>query len=256
MFKKNKTIDIIMPNYNKGKFITEAVDSVINQSYKNWRLFIIDDNSTDESKKKLKKYGKKKRIKIFYLRKNKGPAYCRNLGLKKSKSNFVAFLDSDDYWYKNKLKLQLRFMLDNDYAFTFTDFTPILFYKKKYKKLKITDIEKEYTFDKFIRNSSINTSTMILKKKEIKNIKFKNLELMEDYIFKCDLMRKTRITFQKFPQSTAIYRIINKSRSSKKINNIYTLWKINKKYNNLNFFKNLISLIFISLNSLKKYGFK
>ena len=103
MFKKNKTIDIIMPNYNKGKFITEAVNSVINQSYKNWRLFIIDDNSTDESKKKLKQYRKKKRIKVFYLKKNKGPAYCRNLGLKKSKSNFVAFLDSDDYWYKNKL---------------------------------------------------------------------------------------------------------------------------------------------------------
>ena len=256
MFKKKRTIDIIMPNYNKGQFIVEAINSVIKQTYKNWRLFIIDDNSTDESKKKLRKYEKKKKIKIFYLRKNKGPAYCRNFGLKKSKSNFVAFLDSDDYWYKNKLKLQLRFMLDKNYAFTFSDYTPILFYKNKFKKLKITKLENEFTFDKFIKNSSINTSTMMLEKKEIKNIKFKNLELMEDYIFKCDLMRKTRIKFQKFPQSTAIYRIFKKSRSSKKINNIYNLWRINKKYNNLNFLNNLISLIFISLNSIKKYGFK
>ena len=141
MFKKKRTIDIIMPNYNKGQFIVEAINSVIKQTYKNWRLFIIDDNSTDESKKKLRKYEKKKKIKIFYLRKNKGPAYCRNFGLKKSKSNFVAFLDSDDYWYKNKLKLQLRFMLDKNYAFTFSDYTPILFYKNKFKKLKITNLK-------------------------------------------------------------------------------------------------------------------
>ena len=102
--------------------------------------FIIDDNSTDESKKNLENMRKKK-IKIFYLRKNKGPAYCRNFGLKKSKSNFVAFLDSDDYWYKNKLKLQLRFMLDKNYAFTFSDYTPILFYKNKFKNLKLQNLK-------------------------------------------------------------------------------------------------------------------
>ena len=97
---------------------------------------------------------------------------------------------------------------------------------------------------------------MMLEKKEIKNIRFKNLELMEDYIFKCELMKKTNIPFIKFPKSTAIYRIIDKSRSSQKIKNIYNLWLINKDYNKLNFIENLISIIFISFNSIKKYGFK
>lgn len=255
MSNVNKTVDVIIPNFNKGNFISEAIDSVINQTYKNWKLYIIDDNSTDNSKKILQRY-KKKKINIFYLNENKGPAFCRNYALKKSKSNFVAFLDSDDYWFKNKLELQLKFMIKNDYPFTFSDYTPVFQNKNSVKKLIPTKIENKFTFKKFIKNSSINTSTMILKRKNIKNIKFKNLDLMEDYIFKCELMKKTKIPFIKFPKSTAIYRIIHKSRSSEKIKNIYNLWLINKNYNKLNFIENLISLIFISFNSFKKYGFK
>ena len=255
MSNVNKTVDVIIPNFNKGNFISEAIDSVINQTYKNWKLYIIDDNSTDNSKKILQRY-KKKKINIFYLNENKGPAFCRNYALKKSKSNFIAFLDSDDYWFKNKLELQLKFMIKNNYPFTFSDYTPVFHNKNSVKKLTPTKIEDKFTFKKFIKNSSINTSTMILKRKNIKNIKFKNLHLMEDYIFKCELMKKTKIPFIKFPKSTAIYRIIHKSRSSEKIKNVYNLWLINKNYNKLNFIENLISLISISFNSLKKYGFK
>ncbi len=251
-----KTVDVIIPNFNKGNFICEAIESVINQTYKNWKIYIIDDNSTDNSKKILQRYKKEKKINIFYLKENKGPAFCRNYALKKSKSNFIAFLDSDDYWFKNKLKSQLNFMIKNNHPFTFSDYTPIFHSKNFVKKLAPTKIVNKFTFKRFIKNSSINTSTMILERKKIKKLKFKNLDLMEDYIFKCELMKKTKIPFIKFPKSTAIYRIIDKSRSSQKIKNIYNLWLINKNYNKLNFIENLISLIFISFNSIKKYGFK
>lgn len=254
--KKEEPVDIIMPNYNKGTYIKEAIESVVNQSYKNWKLFIIDDNSDDSSKKEIKKFIKKKNIKIFFLKKNKGPSYCRNIGLKKSKSKFIAFLDSDDFWLKDKLKLQINFMIKNNFHFTFTDYVPILQSKNSIKKLKTTNIENFFNFDKFIKNSSINTSTMILEKKFIKNLYFKNVALMEDYIFKCELMKKSNIPFNKCPSASAIYRIIKKSRSSKKILNIYNLWKLNKKYNKLKFLDNFISLVFISFNSIKKYGFK
>tara|TARA_X000001036_G_scaffold124191_1_gene117701 strand:- start:193 stop:957 length:765 start_codon:yes stop_codon:yes gene_type:complete len=250
--KKEKSVDVIMPNYNKGKYIKEAINSVINQSYKNWKLLIIDDSSKDSSRKILKKFKGKKNIKIFMLKKNKGPSFCRNYGLDKSKSDFIAFLDSDDCWTKNKLKFQINFMNKKKYPFTFTDYVPIL----ENKKLKSTNIDDTFTFDRFINNSSINTSTMILERKFTKNLKFRNLNLMEDYIFKCDLMRKTNIPFKKFSKATAIYRIIEKSRSSKRILNLYNLWKLNKRYNKLSFFKNLNSLLGISLNSFKKYGLK
>ena len=256
MFNKNDKIDIIMPNYNKGKFIYKSIKSVLKQSYTNWNLYIIDDNSKDNSIQVIKKFKGKKKIKIIFLKKNKGPSFCRNLVLKKTKSKYIAFLDSDDYWTKNKLKLQLKFMIKNSYPFTFTDYLPMIQYKGFQKFLKATKIDETFTYQKFILNSSINTSTIILERKFLRNIKFRNLNLMEDYIFECDLMRISKIPFKKSVKVTAIYRIIKDSRSSKRINNVLNLWFINKKYNNLNFFDNLKSLFFIGLNSIKKYGFK
>tara|TARA_B100001559_G_C16330730_1_gene543267 strand:+ start:72 stop:836 length:765 start_codon:yes stop_codon:yes gene_type:complete len=252
----NKKIDIIMPNYNKSEFLRKAINSVLSQSYKNWKLYIIDDHSSDDSSKILKKYRKNKKIKIFFLNKNKGPSFCRNLGLKKSNSNFIAFLDSDDYWKKNKLKNQIKFMIKNNYPFTFTDYIPILQAKKYKRILNRTNIVNTFTYESFIKNSSINTSTMIIERKHLKNLKFRKLDLLEDYIFKCELMKKTKIKFKKLSDASAIYRIIEKSRSSKKISNIYNLWKLNKNYNKLSLIQNLSSLFFISLNSFKKYGLK
>ena len=152
-----------MPNYNKSEFLNEAINSVLSQSYKNWTLYIIDDNSSDISSKILQKHRKNKRIKTFFLEKNRGPSFCRNLGLKKSNSKFIAFLDSDDYWKKNKLKNQINFMVKKNYPFTFTDYIPI-FQTRNYKKiLKRTNIVDSFNFKSFIKNSSINTSTMIVR---------------------------------------------------------------------------------------------
>ena len=245
-----------MLNFNKSKFLKEAINSVLAQTYKNWKLYIVDDHSSDDSNKVLKRYIKNKKIKIFFLKNNKGPSFCRNLALKKSNSKYIAFLDSDDYWKKNKLKNQLNFMFKNNYPFTFTDYVPILQFKNSKRIVKKTNIVNSFTFHSFIKNSSINTSTMIVERKYLKNLRFRKLDLLEDYIFKCELMKKTKIKFKKFSDASAIYRIINKSRSSKKISNIYNLWRLNKIYNKLSFIQNLSSLFFISLNSLKKYGLK
>ena len=256
MSSSKKIIDIIMPNYNKGSYISQAIKSVINQSYKNWKLYVIDDNSSDNSKNEILKFKDDKRVKIFFLKRNRGPSYCRNFGIKKSKSKFIAFLDSDDYWKKNKLKLQIDFMIKKKFSFTFTDYIPIIQSNNIQKELKKTNLINTFTFNKFINNSSINTSTIILEKKYLNQISFKKLNVMEDYIFKCQLMKKTKIPFKKFPKATAVYRIIKNSRSSSKIKNLIYLWRINKKFNKLSFFRNLNSLFLISLNSIKKYGFK
>ena len=89
-------ITIILPNYNSFLFIKKTINSVINQSYKNWKLIIVDDCSNEKTKSVLKKFSHHKKIKIFWLKKNKGAAYCRNFAIKKSKSKYFAFIDSDD----------------------------------------------------------------------------------------------------------------------------------------------------------------
>ena len=85
-------------------------NEIINQSFFNWELIIVDDNSNSQTKKILKKYSKIKKIKIFFLKRNRGDGYCRLYGVKKARSNIIAFIDSDDIWKKNKLKLQYNFM--------------------------------------------------------------------------------------------------------------------------------------------------
>ena len=95
--KKEKTkIDIILPNYNSSNFLIETIKSILKQTYKNWRLIIIDDYSDKKTRNILKKISKEKKIKVFLLNKNNGAGFCRNFGIKKSNSKFIAFLDSDN----------------------------------------------------------------------------------------------------------------------------------------------------------------
>lgn len=99
-------ISIIMPLYNNEKYITEAIQSVIEQSYTDWELIIINNASTDNSQQIAENISKTDtRISLINLKENKGVSYARNLGIKKSKGTYITFLDSDDLWHKDFLKL-------------------------------------------------------------------------------------------------------------------------------------------------------
>ena len=130
-----------MPVYNSEKYIQNTVTSVLNQTYKYWRLIIIDDASTDNTRQILyklyRKHRNKKKIIILKNEVNKGQAFSRNLGLKYSKSKLVSFLDSDDFWAKNKLKNQIKFMMTNNYDFTYTDYKIIK--NNKINTIKVPD---------------------------------------------------------------------------------------------------------------------
>ena len=89
MENKKTEIDIILPNYNSSEFIDETIQSVLNQNFKNWKLIIIDDCSDLKTRKKIKEYEKLKKIKVFWLKKNKGAAYCRNFAITRSKSKYL-----------------------------------------------------------------------------------------------------------------------------------------------------------------------
>ncbi len=255
MNNKSYFIDIILPNFNKAEYLKEAIESVINQTFQNWKLYIIDDCSTDKSMEILNYYKQNEKISILELKKNKGPSFCRNLGMRVSNSNFISFIDSDDYWDKNKLKDQIEYMEKNNFSFTYTDFIPFVDNKSSIKFLHKTNIQSSFNFSQFTLNSSINTTTMVISRSIIKNLKFKNIKKLEDYLFKCQILRKKVIAY-KFNKASAFYRILNQSRSSQRFQNILHLWKINQKYNKFNPLRNLFSIFMISMNSLRKYGFK
>ena len=247
--KKEKTkIDIILPNFNSSRFITKTINSILRQSYKNWQLIIIDDCSDKETKNLLKKISKKK-IKVYFLKENRGAGYCRNLAIKKSKSPFIAFIDSDDTWQKDKLKKQLGFMKKNNFSFSYTN------YKTFGEKKRNVNNPSKLNYSEFLRNTSIATSTMMIKRDMIGNIKFTNTKICEDFFFKCRLLKKVGHAFC-LKQYLTNYRVRKNSLQSNNFRNFYWIWKINKNYNKLSIIENIISLIFISINSIKKYGGK
>ncbi len=241
-----KSVDIIMPNYNKGEYLEKSINSVIKQTYKFWKLYIIDDKSTDDSISILNNFKKDKRIKITLLKKNKGPSYCRNIGLKISKSNIICFLDSDDFWYPKKIEKQLGFIKKYNYDFIFSDY-----YFKNDNFQKKTEITNFFNYKKFLLNSAINTSTMMIRRKIIKNIRFRDTQF-EDYIFKCEVLKKGHIAY-KDKYISAHYVKSTNSRSENKIYNLIKLFRVNRRFLRLNFFNNLKSIFFISFNFLKKY---
>lgn len=118
-------VSIITPSYNTGKYIAETIESVLNQTYTNFEMIIIDDCSNDDTDKVVKKYLKDKRIKYFKNDKNRGAAISRNKALKMAKGKWVAFLDSDDLWEKDKLEKQINFMKNNNYNFSYASYIEI-----------------------------------------------------------------------------------------------------------------------------------
>lgn len=114
-------VSIIMPAYNSELYITDAIESVLAQTYINWQLLIIDDCSKDKTLTIIQQFEKKdKRIQIFQTPQNSGAGSARNLGIANAKGRYIAFLDSDDWWYPTKLQTQLDFMQKNGYEFTCT----------------------------------------------------------------------------------------------------------------------------------------
>jgi glycosyltransferase involved in cell wall biosynthesis len=104
--KKNQKVSVIIPTYNRKNMIGDAIQSVLNQTHRNFEIIIIDDASDDNTEEVVKSFNDV-RIKYILHKENKGGSAARNTGIKKARGKFIAFLDSDDWWHPKKLELQL-----------------------------------------------------------------------------------------------------------------------------------------------------
>lgn len=120
----NSLVSIIMPSYNTGNYISKTIQSVIEQTYQNWELIIVDDCSTDNTDEVVALFTDE-RIRYLKNEKNSGAAFSRNIALKEAKGKWIAFLDSDDLWKSQKLEKQINFMNANNYFFSYTNYEEI-----------------------------------------------------------------------------------------------------------------------------------
>jgi len=247
MEKNKKLISIIIPYYKKRLFIFKTLKSILNQSYKNFEIIIVYDDIDMSDLYYLKKIIKgNKQIKIFVNKSNFGVSKSRNIGIKKSKGKYIAFIDSDDTWKKNKLKTQIQFMEKKRYMISHTDYKII---NKNDKIIGYMPIKKVLNYNDLIYSCDIALSTVMINSKIKPIIKFPNITTKEDYILWLSLSKKFKI--YGIQKNLTSWRKNNSSLEYiiRKFKDAFIVYS---KYEKFNFFKSIFFVLFLSINFLKK----
>lgn len=214
-----------MPSWNTGKYIAESIKSVLNQTYTNWELLIVDDCSTDNTDRIVESFNDE-RIKYFHNDVNSGAAFSRNKALREAKGEWIAFLDSDDLWSTQKLEHQLNFMKENGYNLTFTEYEkidedskPLNIYVSGPKKV---NKQKIYNYD------YIGQLTMMYSAKDFGVIQIKDIKKNNDYAIRLQLYKKPDTCAYLLNENLAKYRVrevsISHDKFSRKFKSHYDLF--------------------------------
>ena len=242
-------ISIITPYYKKKRYIELAINSALQQTYKNFELIIIYDDENKKDLNYLKKIIKKdKRIKLVINKKNLGAGNSRNKGLKLSKGKFIAFLDSDDLWLRDKLKKQLFFMNKKMINISHTSYHII----NNKNKIIGKRIARDMNYNLLLNSCDIGLSTVMLRKNIITSkIKFANIKTKEDYVFWLKIASKNNIIFG-LRNNLTKWRRLDDSLSSSKLQKIYDGYLVYKKFMKFNLLRSIIYLVLLSFNYVLK----
>ena len=247
--KKKPYISIIITYFNKRRFIIKTLNSIFSQSYKNYELIFVYDDSNYEDLKYLKPYLKVfKNKKIIINKKNLGVARSRNKALAKCKGNYIAFIDSDDIWKKTKLIKQLKFMKKKSSNFSFTSYNVINEQNKFIKKRVVT---MDPTYEKLQKKNIIGLSTVMFSRKIIKDINFPNLKTQEDFALWLCLLKKGH-KLSHINDLLSSWRKSNDSLSSNNLQKIVDAFKLYYIHQNKNLLLSIYSVIVLGYNKLFK----
>ena len=249
---ENDLVSIITPVYNCEKLLPETIECVLNQTYENWEMLLVDDCTPDNSAEVIAEYKKKdNRIKYFKLESNSGAAIARNKALIEAKGRFIAYLDADDLWKPDKLEKQVNFMLNNMYAFTCTDYEKITETGESLNK--IIRIPKKVNYNLFLRNTIIQTVGVMVDTKLTgkKLLQMPNIRRRQDAATWCQLL-KNGFDCYECPGNLSYYRVVANSLSSNKFKAVKMNWYWYRKIEKLPLWKACYCFIGYAFNAVKK----
>lgn len=246
----NNKVSVITASYNAGRFIEETIKSVLNQTYTDLELIIVDDCSTDNTEEIVNKYIKiDSRIKFYKLKENSGAAVVRNTALEKAEGRFIAFLDSDDLWDKEKLEKQINFMKSNNYGFSFSSYRLI---KENGELLnKEVRVPKEVKYTDLLKNTIIGCLTVIIDKDIIGGFRMPLVRAGQDTATWLSILRDGNIAYG-YNEVLASYRLVDGSISSNKLKALKRTWNTFRNIEKLNLFKSSYYFTWYILNAIKK----
>ena len=245
----NKLISIVMPVNNSQETLEKSIFSVINQTYKNWELYIINDNSNDNSLKIISEKLNDSRIKLINLDKKVGPAAARNLGIRSCGGDYLSFLDSDDTWDEIFLEKIYNFAERNNYLFCCASYKIYDLNKKIFKKSFI--VPQCISYNDLLKKNSISCLTAFINIKSLGKIYMRDI-VNEDYYLWIETLKKVKFAYG-FKDTLATRTLRQNSLSSNKIKIILGRWKIYRKYESINIFYSFYLIVNYIINSLIKF---
>tara|TARA_B100001173_G_C15978601_1_gene543395 strand:+ start:179 stop:901 length:723 start_codon:yes stop_codon:yes gene_type:complete len=239
-----------MPYYKKKEFVGIAIESILSQTYQDFEVIIVYDDENLEDFNYIKNFENNDlRIKVIKNKSKIGAGLSRNIGIKNSLNKFIAFLDCDDVWEKNKLQDQIRFMNENKIDFSFTAYDIIDYSNKKIGERKAKRI---LNFNDLIKSCDIGLSTVILKKELIDDdCQFASLTTKEDYVLWLKIAKKN-VKLYGINDTLVKWRKLDNSLSSNTMQKLIDGFKVYNKYMNYNKIISIIYLFRLSLNYLIK----
>lgn len=257
MTKETPLVSVITPAYNAERFIKETIESVQAQTYDNWEMIIVDDQSTDRTIEIVQYYEQMdERIQLVQLKENSGSAIARNTAMDHANGQYFAFLDSDDRWLPEKLQKQLHFMQENDLAFTFTKYVRMKENGKKTNAISKAPVKLGY--DDLMKRCTIGCLTVMLDREKVGEKRMVNIRTRQDYAFWLAITRKGFYAYG-LPEILAEYRLVADSISSNKIQAAKRNWYVFREVENQPFHKALwyfAHYAVISLQDAVRYKWK
>ena len=245
----NPLISIITPNYNAQKFVSETIQSVLNQTYQNWELIIVDDCSTDNSLQIINSFVVlDKRMSLLKLTKNSGPAVARNKAIEFSKGDYIAFLDSDDRWFSTKLEKQLTFMQQQDIALSFTSYNS---YDEERQDEKVLESRAKVTYKNLLTNNYIGCLTAMYSVSKLGKVFMPVIAKRQDWALWLKITKMDVIAYG-MPEILASYTRRNTSVSSSKWKLLKYNWKIYREFEKLNISSSLFYFLQLFIKKLFK----
>ena len=246
--EENK-VSIIIPVHNAEKFIGKTIESVLNQTYKNWEMLLFNDKSKDDSLKIIKKYSEKdERIKVIDSKENVGVVVARNKLIEIATGEFIAFLDADDYWREQKLEKQIKYMKEQNALISCTEYIRVTEDEKEINDIIIKEI---ITYEDMLKNNYLGCLTVVYNANKLGKRYFKEREKNEDYVLWLEIVKETKIIFG-LKENLAFYRVLNNSRSSNKIKVAKDRWEVYRKVERLSLFKSIYYFLQYVIRALKK----
>ena len=243
-------VSVVMPSYNAEKYISEAIQSVIAQIYENWELLIIDDCSTDSTANIVKQFSDvDSRITLYSNPKNMGVALTRNKGMNLAKGSWIALLDSDDVWHKDKLEKQIELAGKTGADIVYCSYCLIDSCGKKISEFIVPPIT---SYEEMLKSSVISCSTAMLCNNSAGKHRFTGGNFHEDYVFWLNLLRNG---FEAVgcEESLSDYRVVEGSRSHNKIKSAKNRWIVYRKVEKLPLKKAVRAFASYTYNGFRKY---